>query len=294
MSIATYYWNDGTVSTHNFSGSHTVLSFKDPLADWFSLEREVIYDDNDQIIWIPSREDYPEDNYTPGQVIRCNGDLTFYEHVTNEETPEEYTVTYQGNGAESGVPSSCTGSTGYFDPGSYCVGSAPSRAGYVFAGWRSVVTGNIFYPGDDFPVGKEFSNNKATLVALWDPLYVISIFYDGNLATENIPESQTFSGAKGSYGDYFVSGTIPALEGHIFKGWRHAGTGEVLSPGSYIPLDFSSNQTITLIAWWESESTNVRVKTSSGWKVGKKLFKKTESGWKPAKRVGIRTENGWK
>ncbi len=76
----------------------------------------------------------------------------------------EYTVTYDGNGADAGtVP---------VDNGAYLAGDpvnipaeAPTRtgSGYAFAGWQSSADGHVYQPGDRFAMPE----GGITLTALW-------------------------------------------------------------------------------------------------------------------------------
>ena len=62
--------------------------------------------------------------------------------MTAQWADVEYGVTYDGNGADSGVPSD---SNTYIVGANVPVGSVPVRSGYTFLGWRT--GGTTYAPG---------------------------------------------------------------------------------------------------------------------------------------------------
>ena len=94
-----------------------------------------------------------------GNYLMPNGPVSLYAIWA-----PEYTVTYDGNGADAGtVP---------VDNGAYLAGDpvnipaeAPTRtgSGYAFAGWQSSADGHVYQPGDRFAMPE----GGITLTALW-------------------------------------------------------------------------------------------------------------------------------
>ena len=92
-----------------------------------------------------------------GNYLMPNGPVSLYAIWA-----PEYTVTYDGNGADPGtVP---------VDNSAYLAGDpvnipveAPVKTGYAFIGWQNRAAGNVHQPGDRFAMPE----GGATLVALW-------------------------------------------------------------------------------------------------------------------------------
>ena len=186
------------------------------------------------------------DNYTPQ-----NNTLTMYAswQVFN------YMISYDGNGAEAGVPTEIHGETDsiYYLDEVLLSETIPSRSGYTFNGWE--------YDGTVYPAGETFIVPDApyqtvegdyeiymayiTLTASWTPNQH-TITYDGNGAASGVPAAQ-----QAGYETTVTAGAAPVREGYTFTGWLSS-TGETYPAGGTFTMPDSD---VTLTAQWEVANT---------------------------------------
>ena len=125
--------------------------------------------------------------------------------VPEQEEKTGYLLSYDLNG---GTGAEDTYNDTYYPPkddNTATVAAAPSREGYVFAGWQDA-DGNLYAAGDTVTV-----NHNITLTAQWNKLVTVDFDLCGHGGT--VP-SQTFvSGGKAT------QPTDPAEDGWYFGGW---------------------------------------------------------------------------
>lgn len=167
-------------------------------------------------------------------------------------SPVTYTITYNGNGAESGtVPASGTSLAGVVTT----VASNPGtleRTGYTLSGWSPDPAGSTTYAlgSGTFTM----PGNNVTLYALWSPESRAITYQDnrpgGCTSTSGAVPTDPVSASVGS------SVTIPGNSGtltcggYVFTGWNTAanGSGTDYPPGSTVTMGDGG---LTLYAQWE-------------------------------------------
>ena len=161
------------------------------------------------------------------------------EEIYEQEEKTGYCLRYDLNG---GTGAEGTYNDTYYSPqggDTATVAAAPSRAGYVFAGWQDK-DGNQYAAGDTVTVDRDI-----TLTAQWNKLVTVSFDLCGH-GGANI-SSQTFvSGNKAS------EPTAPKEDGWVFGGWY-------TEKGCKYRFSFDSAVTsdITLYAKWDRVTTVV-------------------------------------
>ena len=159
--------------------------------------------------------------------------------INEQEEKTGYCLRYDLNG---GTGAEGTYNDTYYSPqgdGTATVAAAPSRAGYVFAGWQDA-NGKLYAAGDPVTVDRDI-----TLTAQWNKLVTVSFDLCGH-GGANI-SSQTFvSGNKAS------EPTAPKEDGWVFGGWY-------TEKGCKYRFSFDSAVTsdITLYAKWDRVTTVV-------------------------------------
>ncbi len=147
--------------------------------------------------------------------------------------PISYSVSYTSAG--SNLPTEANKTIGQ----AFTIGSAPNRAGYIFAGWND---GALTYgPGSTYVVGDQNVN----LTAVWNPINY-RITYDLNSGTSSVPVQ-----ANRTIGQTFELAAAPTRHGYTFVKWSD-GTADYL-PGSTYTTG-SSNITLTAI-WTATQRT---------------------------------------
>ena len=185
--------------------------------------------------------------YAESVSITMTGNLTLYA----EWAAIDYTVTYDGNGEDSGTAP--TDSATYHITDTVTVlGNTGSlvKTGYTFDGWNTAANGS----GTDYAQGGTFSmgSSNVTLYAQWSQ-DDYSITYNANSATGG---SAPTDGATYHYSDPATlatnSGSL-VRTGHTFNGWNTA------SDGGGTHYDLSANVTmtgsLTLYAEWTSTNS---------------------------------------
>ena len=173
----------------------------------------------------------PEANYTPDYKGGTNS-------MVAQWTPNTYTVSYNGNGADSGDTSS---SSHVYDTAKNLTANGYTRNGYTFLGWSTSPNGSVQY-SDGEAVKNLTATNGGTvnLYAQWKQLGY-EIDYDGNNADggstdgQFVPYNQTTSLNKNGY----------YKKGYKFKEWnsKSNGSGENYKDQQKITVD--ENKTVT-------------------------------------------------
>ena len=185
-------------------------------------------------------------SYLPGATITPIVDTPLYAQWASVTT---YTITYDANGANSGVPSpALTGvdQTVVLDNNS----GNMTRAGYRFDGWalNAAGTGTVYAGGSRYT-----ATANVTLYAKWTALPAFSITFNGN--------GNTSGTAPTSLTNVYSTTTLPfagtlAKTGFAFAGWNTAANGlgtqyaggETLTPQANLTLyaQWTANPTYTL------------------------------------------------
>lgn len=157
--------------------------------------------------------------------------------------PVIYSVVYDGNGADLGVPEAPEASCYYGDEIKLPT-LIPSRSGYTFAGWE--YGGSVYPAGGTFTIPEAEYNEdfhaQLTLTAAWTPnRHTVS--YDGAGATSGVPGSH-----EAEYNSSVTAAAGPVRDGYVFDGWEQISTGDRISAGaSFIMPDMDE----TLRAMWK-------------------------------------------
>jgi uncharacterized repeat protein (TIGR02543 family) len=184
--------------------------------------------------------------YTPGYSFTVTGNQTFYARWVNAGEVQQYTVTFNANGAASGTP-----------PAPQTVYSGISitvpdqgnlvNTGKTFTGWNTAAggTGTNYNSGDSLVVSA-----NVTLYAQWlDPdAQRYTMTYHANGASGTAPTAQTVNEG--------ASITLPGAggltnSGKTFNGWNTAanGSGTDYAAGA----SFTVNADTNFYAQWRSE-----------------------------------------
>ncbi|MBE6689104.1 MAG: hypothetical protein E7588_07490 [Ruminococcaceae bacterium] len=130
---------------------------------WFIMGGELNIDDEDASVYSACRFDYYNSNLVEGQTMY----IEYIAFFTDEQQYNEYvgdvmyTVTYDGNGADSGIP---TGTAVFSGENTVIAGAFMKRAGYDFKGWSTERDGEVVYK-----IGDVYSDSKfITLYAVWE------------------------------------------------------------------------------------------------------------------------------
>lgn len=157
--------------------------------------------------------------------------------------PVIYSVVYDGNGADLGVPEAPEASCYYGDEIKLPT-LIPSRSGYTFAGWE--YGGTVYPAGGTFTIPEAEYNEdhhaQLTLTAAWTPnRHTVS--YDGAGATSGVPGSH-----EAEYNSSVTAAAGPVRDGYVFDGWEQISTGDRISAGvAFIMPDMDE----TLRAMWK-------------------------------------------
>ncbi len=155
----------------------------------------------------------------------------------------EYTVVFNGNGADSG---SMPNQSFTYGTEESLTANAFSRTNYSFAGWSTSSDGGVLYTdGQSVSNLTDEDSGTVTLYAQWDALYTLD--YDKNDGEGNLPPSVTeIDGTSVTVGDL----GDPDYEYHDFNGWNteRNGGGTQYAPGDSLILTANT----TLYAQWEA------------------------------------------
>ena len=165
----------------------------------------------------------------------------------------EYTVTYAGNGSESGtVP---------VDSTTYSVGQTVSvlgntgglaKSGDFFGGWNTKAdgSGTAYSVGDTFTIGA----GDVTLYARWTQGY--RVYYNGNGGTKGSAPTDSHLYRPGETTTVLGnSGNLAEID-NDFNGWntKKDGTGTEYTAGSTFSIDAAD---VTLYAQWKAKSWKI-------------------------------------
>jgi uncharacterized repeat protein (TIGR02543 family) len=182
--------------------------------------------------------------WTPTPFVTTVTDNLTYTANFTEEAPELYTVTYDGNGATSGVPAADSYVEGVLV---VIPAEAPVREGYTFNGWF------ITEPSDIQVVNNIFAMPAAdvTITARWTEIVVIELPdpYVLNVATNNL--LTVVYGDRAPSDDEVIAALLDDIKAHIPAEYLEqlnlelaidsAGIGEFVGSYEY-NLDFDYNR----------------------------------------------------
>jgi uncharacterized repeat protein (TIGR02543 family) len=161
---------------------------------------------------------------------------------------DSYTVSYNGNGADSGVPGS---QTKYYGINLTLSSTKPVRNGYSFKGWalsKADADDNKWYYQPGGTCGK---NENLTLYAVWEPnKYTVS--YNANGGSD-APGNQT----KTHGVNLPLSSDKPTRPNYKFLGWSKSASSTTVAYNA--GAIYTPNADITLYAVWELAYTKPRI-----------------------------------
>ena len=181
--------------------------------------------------------------YLSESIYADNRDVTLYA-VWQEEDKEIFHVLYNANGGKN-PPETQTKSA---EEDILLSNGKPTRDGYIFNGWSTVLNGEVIYlPGDKYT-----KDESITLFAVWEPL-TYKITYNAN-GGKNPPEEQV----KKHDIPLTLSTKNPERDGFDFKGWARS------KNASYSEFEsgetFYVNKDTTLFAVWEESKEDEKDK----------------------------------
>lgn len=155
-----------------------------------------------------------------------------------------YTITFDGDGAEDGVPETKTmekGQTLLFDD----TISTPVKSQYEFDGWLDE-SGNVYNSGSEFP------SKNTVLKAAWTWIpRTYNVTYTAGDTEETVLDRVPVQ--EGS--DYPISDMIPQMDGNVFLGWDDGKGGDLIN-APYTIEKVSEDLTLTA-RWRELEQYNI-------------------------------------
>lgn len=234
----TLVWQDGARfvkhNGNNFKGTYDNGTGKGDANQYTEGYKDNAFDITDVTEWAIKAN--TTNTYVRTIIKKCK---YCQEEIYEQEEKTGYRLRYDLNG---GTGAEGTYNDTYYPPqdgNTTTVAAAPSRAGYVFAGWQDE-SGNQYAAGDTVTV-----NHDITLTAQWNKLVTVSFDLCGH-GGANI-SSQTFvSGNKAS------EPTAPKEDGWVFGGWY-------TEKGCKYRFSFDSAVTsdIILYAKWDRVTTVV-------------------------------------
>lgn len=221
------------------------------------------------------------------KVFTFDSSLTADIKIYAKWDPNTYTVTFNGNGATSGIMSDQP--LEYDNAEQTLTPNAFSRTGYTFIGWATTPDGNVAYSdGKTTPNVTAKNGGKVTLYAVWEANTYIIAFHYGNTSVKEgdlsnygkEPEEYSFA-----YGANISCADAPIDHySHVWYMWKDGKKAELfknstmpdLSDKSYTDYVDKEGSTYTIylyavytaetyyIHYQSGESTPVTVKTESG------------------------------
>jgi len=174
-------------------------------------------------------------SYDPGATYTDNADITLYA----QWTAHTYTVIYNVNGG-TGV---FENQTKTHDIELTLRSAKPTREGYAFMGWNTLVDGS----GTSYASGGRYTDNVGvTLYAQWAKEYTIT--YDANGGTGAPSNQIKIHGV-----ELALSDVVPTRTGYAFMGWNTLADGSGTSYAS--GGRYTDNVGVTLYAQWAKEYT---------------------------------------
>ncbi|MDR1775148.1 MAG: InlB B-repeat-containing protein [Actinomycetes bacterium] len=171
--------------------------------------------------------------------------------TASADVPDNYSD-YDGDSAadwwEWYAETSPTANPAYVLRGDATAGGAPTRAGYVFAGWKQQLpgggAGTLHIGGDTLALSAD-----ATFVAQWQPID-LHVVYDANGGTGSVP---------GDTQNYLLDDIVtvqftpqPTLVDYAFAGWSYSATATAADFIASGTTTFAISQDTTLYAVWNS------------------------------------------
>ena len=224
-------------------------------------------------VYFSADQQYTFNNITPASGT-LNSDTTVTANTTHVP-PTYYTLSFDANGG-SGAPSMISGSS-YSSSYLFTIPSVPTptRAGYVFLGWRTSPDGTYpsYKPGNGYRVYS--TNPYKTLYAVWGYELTFSTSPDGvgTLSTETVLAEQgaTYTVSANSITIGNVSSvTVTASNGGVFEFSRWSYQGTTLSSGT-----ITSAMHIT--AEWYSDTPTPSYPTEFLPKAAVRIYKAVDS-----------------
>ena len=126
----------------------------------------------------------------------------------------------------------------------------PTRAGYVFIGWRN---GDTIYKADDTLTVPGVDEGKVVdLIAQWAPALTIEYKTDASDSVSGMPTPMKVTvGA----GNQFTTAAEPSRSGYRFQGWRASWDNELYKAKAAVKApDTDSGTDLTLTAEWKKMS----------------------------------------
>ena len=174
--------------------------------------------------------------------------------------PHTYTITFNGNGNQSGSMASI-----HFDSETEITipECAYKRPGYTFVAWSEDRQGeyaeDYIYPGDTSYWGFHKDGYVMTLYAIWEPVGM-EVAFDANGGTGDMDNLSTA---------YDETVTLPQCgfekTGYVFTGWntRADGRGKTYAAGAKVK-NLASEGTVTLYAMWKAGTYTVEFNAAGG------------------------------
>jgi len=145
--------------------------------------------------------------------------------------------------------------------GSMPSATAPTRAGYIFAGYfdTSAATGGAQYYTATMQSAENWDQSTAvTFYARWTPI-VYTVSFNTNGGTAVTDQTVTFGAA-------FSFTTIPTKTGYVFDGWFDtAGTRYTNKNGVGVIDNWDKAANTTLLAGWQIKKFELALETSGQW-----------------------------
>lgn len=195
-----------------------------------------------------------------------------------------YTVSFNGNGSTTNVPSSITQAQGT----AITIPAGPTWTGHTFSGWNTAQngTGTMYQQGDSY-----MPNTNVTLYAQWG-LQSYTITFNANNGT-GAPNSQTKIYGQTTY----LSPITPTRDGYTFFRWNTAanGTGQDYSPAG----PFNVNADTILYATWIQNAAppdvihDCYINIRDTWVPGF-AYINVGGTWYFVKRTGLKVSSTWK
>ena len=196
--------------------------------------------------------------YANGQSVSATADM----HLTAQWTPNSYTVSFLGNGANSGAVSLADQDFAY-DAAQELTANTLSRTGYSFSGWNTKADGTGTSYGDAASILNLTAVNgeTVTLHARWtaNP-YVVR--FDANGGTGGMPDqAHRYDTALALAQNAFVK------TGYSHSGWntKSDGSGTSHAGGATVKnLSAVKDDTLTLYAMWTADTYAVSFHANGG------------------------------
>jgi hypothetical protein len=186
---------------------------------------------------------------TSGKIFKAGTSVSFtgtgsirYDAVWK---PSIITITYNGNGNTSGsTPAGQTLTT----PSSFVMAQPGTlaRPGYVFGGWKSSSSGNIFKAGQSVNLT---GTGTIRYDAVWNPAVITVAYTSTGHTSGSVPTSHTVN-TPGSA--VMKSPGALTRSGYVFGGWKSSSSGKIFKANQTV--NFTGSGTIRYDAVWTANS----------------------------------------